>query len=110
MAVEFRAECWKHTPVRTMLDELGAAYVSVDSPRDRPTGWVTGPRAYIRLHGRKRWYASNYEPGELEELASLSRQMAGQGAEEIYIFFNNDLGGYAPRNALSLKEMLAERA
>jgi uncharacterized protein YecE (DUF72 family) len=82
--------------------------VNVDSPEARLAGWVTGPRAYIRLHGRKRWYTGDYGPDELSEIAALARRMASQGAKEIYIFFNNDVGGFAPRNALALKEKLAE--
>jgi uncharacterized protein YecE (DUF72 family) len=108
VAVEFRAECWQDTRVRSLLERLGAAFVSVDSPKSHPTGWVTGRRAYIRLHGRKRWYAYNYEPGELNEIAALARQMQSQGAQEVYIFFNNDVGVYAPQNALALKELLAK--
>jgi uncharacterized protein YecE (DUF72 family) len=73
VAVEFRSECWQDLPVRPLLEELGAAYVSVDSPRACLAGWL-----------------------------------ASQGAKEIYIFFNNDVGGYAPHNALALKEMLAK--
>lgn len=108
VAVEFRSECWEDLPVRPLLEALGAAYVNVDSPKARLAGWVTGPRAYIRLHGRKRWYTGDYGPGELSEIADLARRMASQGAKEIYIFFNNDIGGYAPHNALALKEMLAK--
>jgi len=108
VAVEFRSECWGDLAVRPLLEKLGAAYVNVDSPAARLAGWVTGPRAYIRLHGRKRWYTGDYGPNELSEIADLARRMASQGAREIYIFFNNDIGGYAPHNALALKELLAK--
>ena len=106
VAVEFRAECWQETPVRPLLEELGAAYVNVDSPYEHPAGWVTGPRAYIRLHGRGGMYTSDYNLEALDETAAMARQLADQGAKEIYIFFNNDVGGHAPKNALALQEML----
>ena len=108
VAVEFRAECWGETPVRPLLEELGAAYVNVDSPHERPPGWVTGPRAYIRLHGRGGMYTSDYSLEALYETAATARHLADQGAKEIYIFFNNDVGGHAPKNALSLQEMLGD--
>jgi uncharacterized protein YecE (DUF72 family) len=107
VAVEFRAEYWRSETVRSLLEELGTVHVSVDSPTTRLSEWVTGPAAYIRLHGRSGWYDSNYSPTELNEIAALARQMAERGAEKVYIFFNNDVGGYAPHNALALAEILA---
>lgn len=107
VAVEFRAEYWRSEAVRSLLEELGTVHVSVDSPTTRLSEWVTGKAAYIRLHGRSGWYDSNYSPGELNEIATLAHQMADRGAEKVYIFFNNDVGGYAPHNALALAEILA---
>ena len=107
VAVEFRAEYWRSEAVRSLLEELGTVHVSVDFPTTRLSEWVTGKAAYIRLHGRSGWYDSNYSPGELNEIAALARQMADRGAEKVYIFFNNDVGGYAPHNALALAEILA---
>ncbi len=106
VAVEFRAEIWRRPAARELLERLGAAYVSVDSPAMRPTGWLTGPRAYVRLHGRAQMYASNYSDAELAEFAALAQSFAARGAAEVYIFFNNDVGGFAPWNALVLQEML----
>ena len=106
VAVEFRAEYWRSEAVRSLLEELGTVYVSVDSPTTRLSEWVTGQAAYIRLHGRSGWYDSNYSLDELNEIAALARLMAERGAEKVYIFFNNDVGGYAPHNALALAEIL----
>lgn len=106
IAVEFRSKYWECDEVRSLLCEMGAAWVSVDSPRSRLTEWVTGRRAYIRLHGRRRWYADNYTKDELEEIARLAQRMTTKGAQEVYIFFNNDFGGYAPKNALALTQLL----
>jgi uncharacterized protein YecE (DUF72 family) len=107
VAVEFRAEYWRGEAVRSLLEKLGTVYVSVDSPTTRLSDWVTGQAAYIRLHGRSGWYDSNYSPAELNEIAALARQMSQRGAEKVYVFFNNDVGGYAPHNALALAEILA---
>ncbi len=106
VAVEFRARPWECEEVRCLLEELGTAWVNVDSPRTRLTDWVTGQRAYIRLHGRRRWYADSYSLEELKEIARLAQHIVTKGAQEVYIFFNNDFGGYAPRNALELLRML----
>lgn len=106
VAVEFRSKVWECEEVRSLLGELSAAWVNADSPRMRLTDWVTGQRAYIRLHGRRRWYADNYSVEELREIAQLAQHIVAKGAREVYIFFNNDFGGYAPRNALELIQML----
>ena len=106
VAVEFRAPPWQSEDVRRQLELLGAAHVCVDSPHHQLTEWVTGPRAYIRLHGRRRWYADRYTPEELEGVCETAHRMAGGGAQEVYIFFNNTIEGDAQENALALKHML----
>jgi uncharacterized protein YecE (DUF72 family) len=107
VAVEFRAPAWQGEDVRRQLEHLGAAHVSVDSPHHQLTEWITGPRAYIRLHGRRRWFADCYTPEELEGICELAHRMDNLGAQEIYIFFNNTIEGNAQENALALKHMLA---
>lgn len=106
VAVEFRHEDWLTGEVRELLGELGAAFCAADSPKSEPLDWVTGETAYIRLHGRKKWYAYDYTESELDGIAALARRMSRLGAKRVYIFFNNDLGGYAPKNALTLMGML----
>jgi uncharacterized protein YecE (DUF72 family) len=58
------------------------------------------------LHGREQWYAYDYSLQELREIAALAKSMESLGAKKVYIFFNNDVAGYAPQNALALLEML----
>lgn len=106
VAVEFRAPAWQGEDVRRQLELMGSACVSVDSPHHQLTEWVTGPRAYIRLHGRRRWFDDCYTPEELEGICKLAQRMAHSGAQEIYIFFNNTHSGGAQENALVLKHML----
>ena len=42
---------------------------------------------------RKNYFSKNYG-------------MVKTGAKQVYIFFNNDAEGYAPKNALEIAEML----
>jgi uncharacterized protein YecE (DUF72 family) len=88
---------------------LGAIFCTADSPKTRLSDWVTSDTAYIRLHGRQRWYSHNYSDQELVEIADLATKMTVQGAEKVYIFFNNDFEGYAPQNALALQKILRGR-
>jgi len=106
VGVELCAQNWPEEEVRRLLEGLGCATVSVDAPHHRLTEWVTGPRAYLRLLGRRQWYADNYSLQELEEISSLVHRLSARGAREIFILFNNDIGGYSQENALTLKHML----
>jgi len=106
VAVEFRHARWLTEETQKLLREVGAAFCTADSPKTRLSDWLTSNVAYIRLHGRKRWYAYDYSAQELSEVADLAKRMAEQGAGKVYAFFNNDFEGCAPRNALALLEML----
>jgi len=106
VAVEFRRRDWLNDETRALLADCGATFVSVDSPRTRPVDWITSQAGYIRLHGRSRWYSHDYTPEELDEIAEIARRMAANGAKTVYVFFNNDFEGYAPRNALTLMTRL----
>lgn len=108
VAVEFRHERWFNREVEGLLASIGATCCCVDSPRHQLTETLTSDHAYLRLHGRRNWYADNYTAEELLHVAELVRRLIGRGGRRVYIFFNNDFGGYAPANALALRKMLAE--
>lgn len=108
VAVEFRNEDWFTDEIRDLLTDSSAIFCSIDSPKNDLMDWVTSEAAYIRLHGRKRWYRYTYSDKELREIADLAKKMTEKGAKQIFIFFNNDFEGKAPKNALSLKKMLSQ--
>ncbi len=109
VAVEFRHERWFNAQVEDLLSSVGAAFCNVDSPRQPLTEYLTSSRAYLRLHGHPNWYTSNYSAVELQKVADLAQRLAARGAERIYLFFNNDFGGYAPSNALSIQKLLENK-
>jgi uncharacterized protein YecE (DUF72 family) len=107
VAVEFRNDRWLAAPeVYGLLSELGVTYCDADSPKCQLKGIRTSKKAYLRLHGRKNWYAYNYSDEELSEIASLAHSYSSDEVEEIYIFFNNDFDGWAPKNAKTLIKLL----
>jgi len=57
---------------------------------------------YIRLHGSKRLYASEYSEKELGAYARKIRDRS----KDTYLYFDNDYKGYAVKNAKRLKEIL----
>lgn len=109
VAVEFRHERWFNPEIESLLASIGAIFCNVDSPRQKLTGVLTSKRAYIRLHGRKHWYSYDYSIEELQEIADLSKSLVHRGARQVFTFFNNDFGGFAPANAQILQKMLIDR-
>jgi uncharacterized protein YecE (DUF72 family) len=107
VAVEFRRAEWYSQETLKLLESLGATICNVDSPGHRLTDHLTSTRAYLRMHGRAHWYSYNYSEGELAEIAQLAENLAHKGARRVYIFFNNDFEGYAPANAMRLKQLLS---
>jgi len=57
---------------------------------------------YIRLHGSKTLYTSEYTQEELRAYAEKIRCWS----EDTYVYFDNDFKGYALKNARELKEIL----
>lgn len=106
VAVEFRGSEWLNQDAMRVLRSAGATICNVDSPQQKISNSLTSQRAYLRLHGRKHWYAYNYSEDELREIAALAQGLARGGADRVYIFFNNDFEGYAPANALTLRGLL----
>jgi uncharacterized protein YecE (DUF72 family) len=66
---------------------------------------VTTDLVYIRLHGHTRKYASNYSNRLLKNWARRIRIWLNEN-RDIHIYFDNDAEGAAPKNALTLLEML----
>ncbi len=106
VAVEFRDKKWLTEEIKDLLKETGAVFCAVDSPKSRLVDWVTAEVAYIRLHGRQRWYNYDYSTAELREIAALAGRLVKSGAGTVYIFFNNSVNGYAPQNALAFMKIL----
>jgi uncharacterized protein YecE (DUF72 family) len=108
VAVEVRHPRWLTEETKQMLTALGTVFCDSDSPKRRPLGWLTSYTAYLRLHGRSKWYAHRYTHEELLEILSWIRGSMTAGAQEIYVFFNNDFQAFAPTNALELKAMVGD--
>ncbi|MEW6388786.1 MAG: DUF72 domain-containing protein [Thermodesulfobacteriota bacterium] len=124
LAVEVRHRSWQRREVREFLQDAGLDFCNVDQPQVSyslgHTAWVTGPRGYLRCHGRNResWfefgeerqarYDYDYSTQELAELAARTRELLSQ-SPEAYVIFNNHPKGQAPANALELTGLLTGR-
>ena len=67
----------------------------------------TGPVRYVRLHGDQELYASGYTERALDEWAERCRGWA-DGGQDVFVYFDNDMKGYAPRDAMRLIERLGK--
>ncbi|HLD46799.1 MAG TPA: DUF72 domain-containing protein [Desulfobaccales bacterium] len=121
LAVEVRHRSWQQRAVREFLERAGLDFCNIDQPMvSYPMGatrWVTGPRGYLRCHGRRQdaWFEFGddrgarydylYSPEELEELAARARELIAK-ARETYVIFNNHPAGQAVANSLELIHLL----
>lgn len=121
LAVEVRHRSWQSRAVRDFLAKIGLDFCNIDQPQVSyslgRTAWATGPRGYLRAHGRRRdkWFEFGedrqarydylYNLEELAELAARVRELLDK-APEVYVIFNNHPQGQAVANGLELASLL----
>jgi uncharacterized protein YecE (DUF72 family) len=103
--IEFRHPSWFTAPVMRALRDHGVALTIGDHPQ-RPFQSLeaTARWRYVRLHYGSRGRDGNYSASELDTWARRIAQWRRR--EEVWAYFNNDWRGFAPANALSLRERL----
>lgn len=103
VAVEPRHPSWWTEDVRAVLVDYGAALCWADR-RSRPVTplWRTADWGYLRLHeGRAGW-----EYG-ITALRTWADRVRGEfGRADVFVYFNNDPGGAAVRNARQFRELV----
>ena len=88
---------------KQILEENNVAFCISDSAGRYPyCEAITADFIYIRLHGSKQLYASEYSEEELQEWAKKIREWN----RDTHIYFDNDHEGYAVKNANRLKQIL----
>jgi uncharacterized protein YecE (DUF72 family) len=105
IAVEVRDPDWLREEVYEVLRRHRAALVIHDlidnHPVELTAGWT-----YLRFHGRR--YGGSYSPQALSGQAGRIRRWLDDG-RDVYVYFNNDRGGHAPRNAADLRRFVQRR-
>jgi uncharacterized protein YecE (DUF72 family) len=107
VAMELRHPSWNDPEVYAILERHGAAYVVMSGAKVATIPRATADLVYVRMHGpaQDSMYHGSYPDDELRTWADRVLEWDGQG-RRVLVYFNNDLGGHAVRNARKLKEFL----
>ena len=108
-SIEFRDETWCVPEVFALLRGRNIAFCIHDW-REMP--WpqeITADFTYIRFHGSGTRYGGDYPEERLQAWAERLKTWSAS-LKAAYVYFNNDIGGHAVRNARRLRELLGQAA
>lgn len=104
-AIEIRHKSWINDEAFKLLEKYRIAFTIADSGERYPYyEQITTDFVYIRFHGNGQLYASDYSDAEMELYAGKIKEWNKN--KTIWIFFNNDVHGYALKNAMKLRELV----
>jgi uncharacterized protein YecE (DUF72 family) len=102
--VEFREPSWYRDEVFALLQKFGVALCLHDMQGSASGQVDIGPFVYVRFHGTER-YSGSYSDERLYRWAVWLGARRRDG-KQVDAYFNNDIGGHAPRDAVRLRGML----
>ena len=108
-AFEFRNPSWINQRTLEVLCRYGAALCIADMPRSKTTEPNEVDFVYVRRHGPKGNYRSSYDEGFLRAEASRIQRWLQEG-KCVYVYFNNDIDGFAVENAKQLQKFVEAEA
>jgi uncharacterized protein YecE (DUF72 family) len=106
--VEFREPSWYRDDIFALLDTFKVALCLHDMQGSASGQVDLGPFTYVRFHGTER-YSGSYSDQQLQRWADWLHERVAAG-KHVYAYFNNDVGGHAPKDAARLRAMLLEPA
>ena len=103
-AFEFRNPTWHVPEVFRILEAHEAAFCAYDLAGYQSPVEVTATWTYVRLHGPGGPYQGSYGA---DTLAGWARRIRGWDGRlsAVYVYFDNDMAGFAPANAATLLRM-----
>ena len=103
-ALEVRHRSFCTTEAVDLLRAHDIGFVVADTAGKWPlVEEQTSDHMYVRLHGDQELYTSGYSPEALDHWADRCRRWADDG-QDVFVYFDNDVKGYAPHDAVSLIE------
>ncbi len=107
--LEFRDPSWYADEVARMLERFRVALCLHDMQGSATGRERVGPFVYVRFHGASSRYGGGYSEDRLQGWADWLDTQRAAGAD-VYAYFNNDVGGHAPRDAVTLRRFLTHHA
>jgi uncharacterized protein YecE (DUF72 family) len=105
--IEFREPRGYEPWVLELLDEYNVALCMHDMPGSESPLLTIGPIVYLRLHGYGKKYGGSYPDEVLVEWGEwLVDAMAG--GRECFVYFNNDMNGFAVHDANRLRAIVGQ--
>jgi uncharacterized protein YecE (DUF72 family) len=105
--MEFRDPSWYADDVLERLERSGVGLCLHDMKGSATGRERVGPFVYVRFHGTAGRYGGGYPDDRLEEWAAWLQAQRDGGAD-VYAYFNNDVGGHAPRDAATLQRLMED--
>lgn len=102
---EFRHESWLTAEVFDLCGKNNICLCMADWPTFIDTLQVTSDFVYLRRHGKGGRYDTDYSKTDLKKDAFRINTFMAEG-RDVFVFFNNDLYGYAPKNAQELTRLI----
>ena len=102
--LEFRHPSWHTKEVYRLLAQYGVALCIPVGGGLAPDRVTTADFSYIRMH-RGQQPGGGFTPAELRAWSARLQALSSVG-KDGYMYFNNDWGGYAIRDAMLTQELL----
>lgn len=102
--VEFRHASWWNEAVFKAFSESGIVFSGVSHPALPDDVVRNSAFFYYRFHGAEDLYSSEYST---EHLLLFVKKVEQSDIRDAFVFFNNDLGAAAVRNAAELKRLIS---
>jgi uncharacterized protein YecE (DUF72 family) len=101
---EFRDDTWYDDQVYGLLRRHGIGLCIHDWGAQQTPRELTADFTYIRFHGTTGRYGGDYPDEMLDKWADQISSWRSH-LHDIYVYFNNDQGGYAIKNAQTLQKL-----
>ena len=104
--VEFRHDSWWTDDVYQKLAEKNISFCGISHPTLPDAVIQNTPSLYFRFHGVEHLYSSEYS---IENLVRFVQLVKNTSAQKAFVYFNNDIGGAAVKNAEELIRLAADK-
>ena len=103
--VEFRDPSWYDRRIEALMERFRVSLCLHDMTSSATGRKRVGPLVYVRFHGATTKYGGGYSEERLRSWADWLNVQRDEGSD-VYAYFNNDVGGHAPRDAVTLRRLV----